>query len=214
MSSSAQLNAGFVANHLYKVDNLSPDLPLTLGWNSQYVTIQAGQSGFAPVDAVSIKYGDPRSGLDRQVVKENGVSMIIPARKEELARLGCLYAAGSFWDARKEEHVVKSEPDADLIKASPTYVPVRCQTLDGDDVILPIDDPDCNSMIPQIDGMDQAEQLRQELAQMKRRQAVLERMLTQKDIPQAASDIPVDNPPAARSAAVPRSSIPPRGKAI
>ncbi len=190
-----------IESNVYKVENLS-DQPLILGWHSRFTTIKPKSIGFAPCDAVHAVYGDPRSGLDRQVIRENGEIQIVPARVEEIKRLGIRYAAGSAWHetSNGKEYISKSDPDAALIRNSPTFIEVDVTTLEGDKVILPVYDPECKSLSPTEHNIDDAEMMRRELEQMRRRTAALEQMIKGKNIPTPSSSIKEDRPSANRAA--------------
>src|SRR5215831_1259101 len=66
--------------------------PLTLLWDSKPYTINVGEEGFAPFEAVMVALGDPRSGENVASVRdEAGNTHFVVDRPTEVRRLRVLY---------------------------------------------------------------------------------------------------------------------------
>jgi hypothetical protein len=178
---------------IYLVTN-NESHPISFVFNRQAINIEAGGKSMVPFEALMEKFGDPRSGPEPQPIIVNGMPAgRIMSRDFWLGRLSVTY--GVYDPGNLDGYTKDGKHYPGLKELMPK---VTIQTLEGDDpgFSWPADDPDCQFLKPNTNsGTSVEENLRRELAEMKRRQLAMEKMLKNRTMPEPSETIPEDTPP-------------------
>lgn len=153
---------------------------ITLGWNSKEYHIPVGRRNIVPFEAMSLRFGDPRSGENITAIKtaDGGASGWIADRKSEVARLRLL------WGAHADNY-----PRFDDISVPHVVV----STLEHEPITTVIDDPEGKETLP----IQQTESDRDSLlALLDRQQAQIDELRQQLNMEAEISiedDLPSDD---------------------
>lgn len=131
-----------------KVTNHEED-DIIFRYSSKDYRVRAGMENMVPFEVVKHYYGDPRSQLQkyRLAIDENTTEWI-EDRATQLQALSVMYGVYdpnniSGLDERDGEGNVNHRPGMrDIMKR------VTVTTLDGEELVFPVDDPFCNKSLP------------------------------------------------------------------
>ena len=162
------------------------ETPFTFMWDSRPYLAEVGKETFVPFEAASLALGDPRAGdTTRSARDEAGNVMWIVDRPTEMRRLTVLYdnvtdAAGNL--------IIK--PD------------VTVTDLDGNEVMMVLDDPAGDSVLPAQPTLLDSKQL---LAQIERQRRMIDQLAEAQGIEVDVATATADEPPKSDAKSDPRS---------
>jgi hypothetical protein len=166
-------NIGTRALHCY----CGPDKPA--------LVFEPGQSRRVPAPWARTWFGDERSREAAYHLEVDGEKIVIQSRPYELERLKHLWGAAT--------DPLRWEPANDVYTRPEAMV----TTLDGDRVLMVLDDPEGNSVNPATQSVDDARLLKDELVRLQKRLMKLEGLQAAgvEEIPTLTEgDLPKDNP--------------------
>lgn len=162
---------------LLKVENVD-EVTHLFSWNGQAFPIRAGQTSLVSFDALVVALGDPRSGPQPTAIipEAGGVSIQIPARRDEIKRLNTYY--GVYTEGVNDPSYLDGQEGVTLADRLPKVKVYSLDPEDGEDpIIFPCDDPTCDRFVQADGDKSQVGIMQRQLEAMRRKQAILEQMV-------------------------------------